>query len=385
MRRVEYRRIAVVALLVLVLTAPLVVAETPEPRDEYPEPLVSIAGVYKIRALVLDVNKTIEMAYTIRNLTYDLFQWEIKYNITAARVLLERGDGFLRRALELKDTAPWRAAVFAFVAAVHYSHAPALANPVLGRVIRANLGENATITEQTVQAVINVSSELRELLVEALEYAKSIGVDTSISEALLARGDAAVANATSLLAAGNVTEAFMYAIRGYRLYVRSYHALVVTTFAKYTREAATARELVEERVPVARVALEKMPKWIREHVRAKIEAGEIKDMKDIASELASRAVATREQLKLRERENLEKAIKRMLERHGVSGAVSDQEIKSIAEDAWREGKRGVDLAQQVLNRVKEVVANRTGTTIPIPTPTPTPRRTPTLTPTPPRR
>jgi len=372
----RYKNIIVVAVIAALITASTITtAQTPEPRDEYPEPLVGMAGVFRIRVPLLNVDKAIELAYTIRNLTYDLFQWEIKYNVTAARVVLERGDMFLNRSLELRETAPRRAAVFAFVAAVHYSHAPALANPVLGKVIRANLGENYTITEQTVQAVINVAGELRELLVNAIDYASSIGVNTSLPETLLARGDEKIANATSLLEAGNVTEAFMYAVSGYRTYVRAYHILVRITFIEYIREVVAVPEeeltkkLLEERAPVAQIAAEKLPVWVREHVKAKIEKGEIRNMREIAEELNKTALAIREQLRTRERENLENAIKRILERHGVpSNIITDQELRQIIESAWREGKRGTELAQHVLQAIRDKIYERLGQYVPIPTP-----------------
>jgi len=372
----EYKKIILVLVITALIITPVpTMTQTPEPRDEYPEPLVGMAGVFRIRAPPLNVDKAIELAYTIRNLTYDLFQWEINYNIEGARVQLEIGDMFLNRSLELRETAPRRAAVFAFVAAVHYSHAPPLANPVLGKVIRANLGENGTITNQTVQAVISAAGELRELLVNAIDYASNIGVNTTLPETLLARGDEKIANATSLLEAGNVTEAFMYAVSGYRTYVRAYHVLVRITFIKYIREVVEmpeeelTKKLLEERVPAARIAFEKLPEWVREHVRAKIERGEIKSFNEVASELAERAIAMREQVRLRERENLVHAIRRILERQGVpSGVITDEEIREIIENSWNEGKRGVDLVRQVLQIIREKIEERTGRSINIPTP-----------------
>jgi hypothetical protein len=373
-RDVEYRKIAVIALVALVLTAPLVVvAQTTEPpRDEYPEPLVAVAGVYRLRSLLLDVDKAIELAYTIRNLTYDLFQWEIEYNVTAARIQLERGDGFLNRSLELKDIAPRRAAVFALVATIHYSHAPALANSVLGKVIRANLGENYTVTDKTVQAVINVSQELRGLLLNAIAYAQDKGVNTTLVEALVEHGDERIANATSQLEAGNITDAFMYAVSGYRVYVRAYHLLVRLTILKYLRDVVgeeLTKGLLEERVQIAKVAVGNLPVWVREHVRARVERGEIKSIKEIADELTDKAMSIREQARERERVNLETAVRRILDRSGVpSNIITDQEIRQVVYSAWNQGKRGTDLAREVLETVKELVRNRTGRDINIPTP-----------------
>jgi len=375
---VEYKRILALAVLTTLLLAPIVsLAETPtpEPGDETLDLL--LGGAYGLRLqiiLSLGVDRAIELAYAIRNLTYDLFQWEIDYNITAARVQLMRGDVFLNKSLELKDAAPKRALVFAFLAAVHYSHAPALANPVLGRVIRENLGENNTITEQTVIAVINVSNELREILLDALNYARSIDVNTTLAENLLAKGDERLNNASSLLEAGNVTIAFRYAVSGYRVYVRAYHLLVKMTFAKYIKELVRegfSSVLVIEKIPVAKIAVEKLPVWVREHVKAKIERGEIRNLNETIRELYEKATATRDQVRTREVENLKIAVKKILEEKRVPDEVMksiEQELEEIIKSLQQEGVRGLELAQRVLQVVRERVSERVKIIIRIPEP-----------------
>lgn len=374
----EYKRILALAVLTTLLLAPIVsLAETPtpEPGDETLDLL--LGGAYGLRLqiiLSLGVDRAIELAYAIRNLTYDLFQWEIDYNITAARVQLMRGDVFLNKSLELKDAAPKRALVFAFLAAVHYSHAPALANPVLGRVIRENLGENNTITEQTVIAVINVSNELREILLDALNYARSIDVNTTLAENLLAKGDERLNNASSLLEAGNVTIAFRYAVSGYRVYVRAYHLLVKMTFAKYIKELVRegfSSVLVIEKIPVAKIAVEKLPVWVREHVKAKIERGEIRNLNETIRELYEKATATRDQVRTREVENLKIAVKKILEEKRVPDEVMksiEQELEEIIKSLQQEGVRGLELAQRVLQVVRERVSERVKIIIRIPEP-----------------
>jgi len=368
----KYKEVVVIALLTAILVSPVLAVAQTEPRYQYPEPLVSVSGIYRMRTLVLDVDKAIDLAYTIRNLTYDLFQWEIRYNVTAARIQLERGDWFLNKSLELKDTAPRRAVVFALVATMHYSHAPALANSVLGRVIRANLGENYTITDKTVQAVINVSRELKELLLGAITYAQDKGVNTTLVEVVMELGDEKISNATSLLESGNVTEAFKYAVSGYRMYVRAYHLLVRLTILKYLRDVIgeePTKGLLEEGVPVAKVAVEKLPDWVKEHVKTRVEKGEIKSLREIADELTNKTMSIREQIREKERENLENAIKRILDKSGVpSNIITDQEIKQVINTAWSQGKRGTELAQKVLETIKEQVKSKIGRDINIPTP-----------------
>ncbi|MEM4440818.1 MAG: hypothetical protein QXS14_05045, partial [Desulfurococcaceae archaeon] len=293
----RYLGLVVVAVVAIGLMVPLVVAAEEEPPRELPELVTVRGGWARFKPIVLNYTVAVELAYVIRNLTYSLYTWEVSYNVKAAEVHLGKADNFLSRALELGETAPRRAAVFAFLAAVHYSHAPALANPVLGKVIDENLGENYTVTEQTVEAVVSVSGELREILVNAVEKAKEYGVNTTLAEKLLALGDARIENATQLLMEGNVEQSFRYAVSGYRAYVRAYNALVRTAFTKYVREAEAGlvRGLVEQVKPPARALLPHLPVRIREMVRERVEAGQLVSISEVVRVAREHAERVREQ------------------------------------------------------------------------------------------
>lgn len=387
----------VVLSVILVSAIPVAVLAAEEPPRDMPEPVVVRGGWARFTPIVLNPEKAIELAYLIRNLTYDLLQWEIGYNITGARVQLERGDGFLARALELAETSPNRSAVFAFVASIHYSHAPALANPVLGRVIRENLGENETVTEDTVRAVLAAAGELRQLLVAAIEKAKEYNVNTTLAERLLGLGDARIENATRLLEEGNVDEAFRHAVSGYRIYVRAYSALIRLAYAKYIREVETgfARALIAPVEPPAKRLLPHLPERVREMVRARVEAGEVRDMHGVVSLVREHALRIREQVRLMERRNLEEVLKKRvaelvsekLLREQIEGVVSE-----IVEEAYRQGYRGVELARRVMEQLREQLRERIGEKadeIRIPE-TPAPEKPPVfriepITPIPPRR
>ncbi|MEM4868894.1 MAG: hypothetical protein QW081_00595 [Desulfurococcaceae archaeon] len=361
----KYLGLIAVAVVAIGLMVPLVVAAEEEPPRMLPELVTVKGGWARFKPIVLNYTVAVELAYVIRNLTYDLYEWEVSYNVRAAEVLLGKADNFLSRALELGETAPRRAAVFAFLAAVHYSHAPALANPVLGRVIDENLGENYTVTEQTVEAVVKVSGELREILVNAIEKAEEYGVNTTLAEKLLALGDARIENATQLLTEGDVELAFRYAVSGYRAYVRAYNTLVRTVFTKYIREAEAGlvRGLVEQVKPPARTLLPHLPVRIREMVRERVEAGQLVNISEVVREVREHAERVREQVRSMEKENLKMVIRERIEKT-VEAPVLREELKKLVDEtvekAFMEGHRGVELARRVLEQLREKLAERIG-------------------------
>ncbi|MEM4037699.1 MAG: hypothetical protein QW700_07915 [Desulfurococcaceae archaeon] len=365
----KYMGLLAIALLATLLITPIsavIVAQEVPSEEARNMPEIETAGRWgKLKiGLLLNVSleKALELAYAIRNMTYDLFQWEISYNITAANVTLTRGDKFLEKAISVAETEPRKAVVYAFVASIHYSHAPAFANPVLARVIRANLGENDTITEQTVNAVISAAGELRGLLVNAVEYAKSRDYDTTLAEKLLVIGDERVANATSMLAEGNVTAAFRHAVSGYRFYVRAYHALVRSVYVKVIGEVegTLTGSAVEYSEPPARTILEVLPVQVRELVRARIQRGEIQKVSEIVKEIEEKVGEVRERIKLVEKENLKQALIRIMEmvreRAGKAVNITVKELEDIVEEYYSKGYRGTGLAKKVIEQLSERVS-----------------------------
>lgn len=346
-------------------TTPVSMIMAQEPPRDLPDPVMVRGNWARLTPIILDFDRAVELAYAVRNITYDLFYWEISYNVTSARVQFEKAEMFLKRALNLSEITPRRAAVLAFVAAVHYSHAPALANPILGRVITENLGENNTITEQTVQAVIAVSSELRQLLVGAINKAGEFGVNTTLVEALLSRGDERIENATKLLEEGNVDVAFRHAVSGYRTYVRAYSTLIRTTFAKYIKEVESgfSRALLKPVDPPAKRLLPLLPERVREMVRARIEAGDIRDMHGIIDTVKEYANRIREQVRLVEKRNLEEVLKRrVIETARERGEKEQLEkiVSEVVEEAYREGYRGIGLVRRVMEQLRERLQERIG-------------------------
>lgn len=316
-------------------------------------PIIDVGKVLEVdsqRISTLSVEQAIELAYTIRNITYPLFEWEIGYNATAAKVQLGLGDRFLERAINLSVIAPRRAIVFAFVASLHYSHAPPIANQVLGIVTHSNLGENNEITEQTVIAVINTSNELRNILMSAVEYAKGTGYNTSSVEELIVRADKRLENATNTLEEGNITLAFRQGVSAYRMYVRAYALLVFTVRAEFLRSRAnmTASEILRPREGALGKVIENLPLEIRTRLRT---TAEIRNMRELVLALRQEGSAFREQIQIREKECLKEMIRNLIrnanqERYGP--VVNETEFMNLIEDLYNMGIRGPELARRVL-------------------------------------
>jgi len=361
----------------LSLTAPIAtlavaqetVTPTSEPDRDMPIFVVSGGwGRLKVEFLFnISCEEALNLSYIVRNLTYNLFEWEIGYNISAAEVQLEQGDKFLNKSLVVSGESPREAAVYAFVAAIHYSHAPALANPVLGRVIHENLGENNTITEETVRAVNETAHELRVRLLNAVSYARGLGYNTTVAESLLGNGDEKLSEAEELLSQGNVTCAFRSAVSAYRIYVRAFGELVKTVIAQFMREQVKplTAVLIEVKEPPAKKLFNVLPVQIRDMIRERVEKGELKSMGEIIKVVKDEAMKIREQLREREKENLKIAVKNMvgnLKKEFRNINVSDEDLDKLVEKYYAQGYRGIDLAKKVLtelaNRLQEQARER---------------------------
>jgi hypothetical protein len=214
---------------------------------------------------------------------------------------LTRGDFFLGKAIELGESNTQRAIVFAIVAAIHYSHAPAFANPVLAKIIPQTLDENGTLTNATVEAVLNKAVELKGLLEEAIVQVEEWNLTVpQLVYWHIERGDNLTAMAEELLET-NLTESFWHAVGGYRAYIRGFAVLVKSVFAQKIRLAASDYEGLSNRLIVPRglklqllIASERLPAEIRERVRREIEAGEIRNFKELAQYVRNEATQLRE-------------------------------------------------------------------------------------------
>ncbi|MGB9826987.1 MAG: hypothetical protein ACPLSM_00520 [Thermosphaera sp.] len=354
-----------VALFASLITPVALIADETPVQDENIVEDVNVGGTaYGLYRLAINLTEALDLAYTMRNLTYSLFQWEIEQNVQAANISLIRGDFFLEKAIELSENNTKRATVFAVVAAIHYSHAPALANPVLAKVIPPTLDENGTITAATVEAVLGKAGELKGLLEEAAGQVEAWNL--TIPQLVywhVERGDNLTAEAEALLET-NITEAFWHAVGGYRAYVRGFAVLVKSVFAQKIRLAASDYEGLSNRLIVPRglklqllLVSEKLPPELRERIRAKIEAGEIRNFKELVQYTRTEAIQLRERY-------------RAMQIDAVAKILTDYAIKleeyafPLKMRAWRHQHNISNVAElyQYCRQLVEEVANSTNST-----------------------
>jgi hypothetical protein len=291
----------------LVTPAALTADETPVENENIVRDVKVGGEAYGLYKTAIDFTEALDLAYTMRNLTYSLLQWEIENNVQVANVSLTRGDFFLGKAIELGENNTQRAIVFAIVAAIHYSHAPAFANPVLAKIIPQTLDENGTLTNATVEAVLNKAVELKGLLEEAIVQVEEWNLTVpQLVYWQIERGDNLTATAEELLET-NLTESFRHAVGGYRAYIRGFAVLVKSVFVQKIRLAASDYEGLSNRLIVPRglklhlvIASERLPAEIRERVREKIEAGEIRNFKELAQYVRNEATQLREKYRARQ-------------------------------------------------------------------------------------
>lgn len=311
----------------------------------------------------LSFEDALSLAYLMRNLTYDLFQWEISKGIVAANVTLNKGDLFLDRAIEMKDNNTRRATTFAFVAAIHYSHAPAFANPVLGKTIAPILNETGNVTPEVVNAVISLYNELEALFLSSSQYAEGQGYNTTFAKALYNVSKQFISNATSQLEAGNVTTAFRLSVAGYRHLVRAYAELVRSVFVQYLVD----RNLITPSQPIFKgivkgieKALERLPAEIRERLRARVENGEIKSVKDIIGEVRKEVQQRQEIMKENEYRFIAGILTRIATKYSghpamarlFRGPIYDYMYDLVREVANKTGAHGPQLLDECLHELQ---------------------------------
>jgi len=325
---------------------------------------VNVGGeAYGLYKTAIDFTEALDLAYTMRNLTYSLLQWEIENNVQVANVSLTRGDFFLGKAIELGESNTQRAVVFAIVAAIHYSHAPAFANPVLAKIIPQTLDENGTLTNATVEAVLNKAVELKGLLEEAIVQVEEWNLTVpQLVYWHIERGDNLTAMAEELLET-NLTESFRHAVGGYRAYIRGFAVLVKSVFAQKIRLAASDYEGLSNRLIVPRglklqllIVSERLPSEIRERIRGKIEAGEIRNFKELAQYVRNEATQLREKYRAMQIDAVAKIL--------VDFIIKLELRHPVVMRAWRINNSisSVTELYQYCRQLVEKVSNETGST-----------------------
>ncbi len=248
--------------------------------------------------------QALDLAYTVRNITMPLLNWSSEHNVTLANVILRLGDRLLEKAINESSVNETRAKVFAMVAAIIYGHAPVTAYPVLAKTIRDNLGENNTITNDTVLAVYNKALELRNVL----EQAETIAIEYNVSvpsqvNALKIIAEGLLNTSERLLDEGYTVLAFKYVVRAYHVYVIAYGMLVKNAFIVKLNLNIRPDEPLTHRLIVRKIKKEiverilmRLPRWVRVRVIEKIKSGEVKTWSDLRRVIREEVEKYREML-----------------------------------------------------------------------------------------
>ncbi len=169
--------------------------------------------------------------YNVRNESMPLLTWAIENNVTLAERIIARAELLHNKSLEYNQSGmELRAKMLILLAARVYAMSPITARIVLAKTIRGNLGENHTVTNETVLAVLEKAEELRNILMNAINYAVSHNVTLPPNtELLLGRAEFLLNMSRQLLSSGNYRAALHYAVHGYILYTVVYRIVLYST------------------------------------------------------------------------------------------------------------------------------------------------------------
>jgi len=226
--------LTIIALLIASMVAPLTLVYAEDVSEDAPDqPVVEKTGFLEN----VTFEELLDLAYMIRNETYPLLDWAIEHNSTIAVRIKTRGDWFFEKAMEYRDIDERFAKAALVVAIITYSGAPVSAYQVLVITIRENRGENGTITNETVLAIHEIAGELRELVINACDYALENNVSLPyIVEGLILRGDYRLELSLQKLEENRTGLAFALAIAGYTDYTKAYGIIVRSTIIDFIRE-----------------------------------------------------------------------------------------------------------------------------------------------------
>ena len=224
----------------------------------------------------LPYDKAILLAYNVRNVSYPIIEWGIKYNVSIARTILRTGDYFLNLSKREASMNKTPAAVHAVVAAIHYSHAPIIAYPVLSTSLKQYAQQYNYSFTLVIKCIINKSIELKQILLEAkkiyVELGYTLPPDFMNKTTYI---EQQINSTIKLLEENNTVYAYKQAMRTYHDLVVLYGELIKGVFAEALGINPT--EHVSDRLLVKKVSvreldivLNKLPQHIREKIAEKI-------------------------------------------------------------------------------------------------------------------
>ncbi len=287
----------IIALLSATLVSPaLVIAGHPCHGDDGEKHEAVFNGLQDNTTLTFE--EVLETFYAVRNETADLLEWAIDRGSVWASRIMERGEYHYDKAMEYKDSDPRLATAHLVIATLVYARSPLTAYEVLLRTLNeTTIGENGTrrVTNETVLAVHEIAGELRELLINARDYALSINISLPLSvEIRIALGDELLDKSSEKLEENKTRQALALAIKGYRQYVIAYNIVVRKTISDMIGVSVRTWYELAYRLGIYRVRfkerlanfINKLPEHVKEYIKPRIGSPEnVEELKARIKEL----------------------------------------------------------------------------------------------------
>ncbi len=289
--------ILIIAILALSLTTAAIAPLTMASNKSNTQPnVIPHNNVDKLLSENITYDKAIQIAYLVKNESMSILRWALSYNVTLAKVIIKRGDALLQQAVRAASTNQTVAKHLAIRAALIYGLAPATAYIVLQKTINNNLGENRTVTNQTVVAVLRLVGEMRKLVGNVARIAENFGIalppELKINT-IIANGEADIA--LKLLKNGFVKAALVESIKAYNTYVKTYGLIIVSSVAeklgfKHPIDLFTLVRRVEINPMIIKKVIDRLPPLVRERIMVMIKERRIAEIK-VAIHREARIVA----------------------------------------------------------------------------------------------
>ena len=286
----------IVAIIALSLSTAALAPLTNASSSTNTQPSTTGNSIDKLLSENITYDKALQIAYLVRNESMPVLNWALSYNVTLAKIIIEKGNALLSEAEHIASTNQTLAKHLAIKAALIFGLSPATAYIVLQKTINNNLGENRTVTNNTVIAVIRLIDEFKNIVGKAARIAEnnSIVLPPELKiNAIIAGGQAETA--LKLLKNGFVKAALAEAIKAYNTLVKSYGLIIISSVAQklgfqHPVDLLTLIRRVEINPVVIKKVISHLPPVVRERIIAMIKERRIAEIR-IAIHREARIVA----------------------------------------------------------------------------------------------
>ena len=253
-------------------------------------------GIDKLLSENITYDKALQIAYLVRNESMPVLNWALGYNVTLAKAIIERGNALLSEAERIASTNQTLAKHLAIRASLVFGLSPATAYIVLQKTINSNLGENRTVTNKTVIAVLKLIDEFKNIVGKAAKIAENNSIDLPPElriNAIIANGQAETA--LKLLKNGFIKAALAESIKAYNTLVKSYGLIIVSSVAQklgfqHPVDLLTLIRRMEINPVVIKKVISHLPPVVRERIIAMIKERRVTEIR-IAIHREARIVA----------------------------------------------------------------------------------------------